>query len=75
MIGTGGCSHYNVLAADLLSLAYRLTGEAEYLDAARRCFAYGVKNANGKDGSPTYFQVHSANGAMHGNVFMTTESK
>ncbi len=41
--------------------------------AARRCFAYGVKNANGEGGSPTYFQVHSANGAMHENVFMNTD--
>lgn len=70
--GKGDCSHYNILAADLLSLAFRLTGRTDYLDAARRCFAYGVKNANGEGGSPTYFQVHSANGAMHGNVFMTT---
>jgi hypothetical protein len=70
--GNGTCSHYNILAADLLALAYRLTGRADYLDAAQRCFAYGVKNANGQGGSPTYFQVHSANGAMHGNVFMTT---
>jgi hypothetical protein len=43
------------------------------LAAARRCFAYGVKNANGEGGSPTYFQVHSANGAMHENVFMNTD--
>jgi hypothetical protein len=72
VVGSGTCSHYNILAADLLALAYRLTGRADYLDAAQRCFAYGVKNANGPGGSPTYFQVHSANGAMHGNVFMTT---
>jgi uncharacterized protein YyaL (SSP411 family) len=71
--GRGDCSHYNLLAADLLALASRLTGRADYLDAARRCFAYGVANANGPGGSPTFFQVHSANGAMHGNVFMTTE--
>ncbi len=72
--GNGQCSHYNILAADVLALAYRLTGSTDYLDAARRCFAYGVRNANGEGGSPTYFQVHSANGAMHGNVFMTTNS-
>ena len=71
--GRGDCSHYNVLAADLLALANRLTGRADYLETARRCFACGVKNANGPGGSPTYFQVHSANGAMHGNVFMTRE--
>ncbi len=75
VVGNGRCSHYNVLAADVLALAFRLTGRGDYLDAARRCFAYGVKNANGEGGSPTYFQVHSANGAMHGNVFMTTERK
>lgn len=72
VVGRGTCSHYNILAADMLSLAYRLTGRADDLAAARRCFAYGVKNANGEGGGPTYFQVHSANGAMHGNVFMTT---
>jgi hypothetical protein len=33
-----------------------------------------VKNANGKGSAPTYFQVHSANGAMHGNTFMTINS-
>lgn len=75
VVGSGQCSHYNILAADVLALAYRLTGRADYLDTARRCFAYGVKNANGEGSSPTYFQVHSANGAMHGNVFMTVERK
>lgn len=74
VVGNGRCSHYNILAADVLAHAYRLTDRVEYLDAARRCFAYGVRNANGEGGSPTYFQVHSANGAMHGNVFMTTDS-
>ena len=73
--GRGDCSHYNILAADVLSLAYRLTGQSDDLAAARRCFAYGVKNANGEGGSPTYFQVHSANGALHGNVFMTVEKE
>ena len=72
--GNGTCSHYNVMAADLLASAYRLTGRADFLDTARRCFAYGVKNANGAGGSPTYFQVHSANGAMHGNAFMAIDS-
>jgi hypothetical protein len=75
VVGRGVCSHYNVLAADVLSLAYRLTGRTDDLAAAQRCFAYGVKNANGAGGSPTYFQVHSANGAMHGNVFMSTGGK
>ena len=70
VVGRGTCSHYNILAADLLALAHRLTGRADYLDNARRCFVYGVKNVNGLGGSPTYFQVHSANGAMHGSVFM-----
>jgi hypothetical protein len=70
VVGRGTCSHYNILAADLLASAYRLTGRTDYLDTARRCFVYGVKHANGRGGSPTYFQVHSANGAMHGNVFM-----
>ncbi|MCY2954928.1 MAG: hypothetical protein NTU53_23610 [Planctomycetota bacterium] len=74
VIGNGECSHYNILAADILAFAYRLTGQAEYLDTARRCFTYGVKNANGKNGGPTYYQVHSGNSAMHGNVFMTVES-
>ncbi|MBN1442334.1 MAG: hypothetical protein JXA90_06470 [Planctomycetes bacterium] len=72
--GNGQCSHYNILAADLLALAYRMTGMQDYLDAARLCFAYGVKNAGGEGGAPTYFQVHSANGAMHGNVFMATDA-
>ena len=57
----------------MLAVAFRLTDRADYLNTARQCFAYGVKNANGQNGSPTYFQVHSANGAMHGNVFMSTD--
>ena len=72
--GNGDCSHYNIMAADILAFAYRLTNRAELLDAARRCFAYGVKNANGRNSTPTYYQVHSANGAMHGNVFMVEDS-
>jgi len=74
VVGNGECSHYNILAADILAFASRLTGRVEYLDTARRCFAYGVKHANGKSGGPVYYQVHSANGAMHGNVFMTVEA-
>ena len=73
VVGRGTCSHYNILAADVLSLAYRLTGRTEDLAAARRCFAYGVQHANGEGGGPTYYQVHSANGALHGNVFMAVE--
>lgn len=73
VVGTGTCSHYNILAADMLTLAYRWTSRGDYLEAARRCFAYGVRNANGQGGSPNYFQVHSANGAMHGNIFMTVK--
>lgn len=75
VVGRGTCSHYNILAADVLSLAYRLTGRAEDLAAARRCFAYGVQHANGEGGGPTYYQVHSANGALHGNVFLTVEKE
>jgi hypothetical protein len=74
VVGNGECSHYNIMAADLLALAWRLTGRADYLESARRCFAYGVQNANGRGSGPTYFHVHSANGAMHGNVFMATEA-
>jgi hypothetical protein len=72
--GHGDCSHYNIMAADILAFAYRLTAHADFLDAARRCFAYGVKNANGSKSALTYDQVHSANGAMHGNVFMVIDS-
>ena len=43
--------------------------------AYRRCFAYGVKNACWKNGQPTCFQIHSANGAPQGNVFMVVDSK
>lgn len=74
VVGRGTSSHYNILAADVLALAYRLTGRADDLATARRCFAYGVRHANGEGGGPTYFQVHSANGAMHGNVFMSVEN-
>jgi hypothetical protein len=72
VVGQGACSHYNILAADVLALAYRLTGRAEDWEAAERVFAYGVQNANGEGSSPTYYHVHSANGALHGNVFLTT---
>jgi len=74
VVGKGTCSHYNIMAADALAIAYRLTGERKYIETARRCFAYGVKNACWKGGPATYIQVHSANGAMHGNVFMVVDS-
>jgi hypothetical protein len=74
VVGRGTCSHYNIMAADAFAVAYRLTGEQKYLDTARKCFAYGVRNACWKDGPPTYTQVHSAGGALHGNVFMAVDS-
>jgi hypothetical protein len=74
VVGQGTCSHYNVMAADALVIGYLLTGDRKYHDAARRCFAYGVKNACWKGGPPTYFHVHSANGAMHGNIFMAVDA-
>jgi len=74
VVGKGTCSHYNIMAADALAIGYRLTRDRKYIDSARRCFAYGVKHACWKGGPPTYFQVHSANGALHGNVFMVVDS-
>ena len=73
--GTGTCSHYNIMAADALAVAYRLTGDKTYLATARRCFEYGVRNACWQNGPPTYTQVHSANGAMHGNIYMTVAAE
>ncbi|MHC4916223.1 MAG: RIFT barrel domain-containing protein [Planctomycetota bacterium] len=73
--GQGTCSHYNIMAADALAVGYRLTGEARYMEAARRCFAYGVKHACWRNGPATYQQIHSANGATHGNVFMVVDSQ
>jgi len=35
----------------------------------------GTLNRLLESGSPAYFQVHSANGALHGNVFMTVEKE
>ena len=63
------------MAADALAIGHLLTGRTEYLAAARRLFDYGVKHACWENGPPTYTQVHSANGAMHGNVFMAVESE
>ena len=74
VVGKGTCSHYNIMAADALAIGYRLTGDMNFMEAARRCFAYGVKHACWKDGPPTYIQVHSANGALHGNVFMAIDT-
>lgn len=73
-VGQGTCSHYNIMAADALTIGYLLSGDRKYLEAARQCFAYGVKHACWKNGPPTYVQVHSANGAMHGNVFMAVDA-
>ncbi len=72
--GNGTCSHYNIMAADALAVGYTLTGDRAYLEAARRCFEYGVENACWEGGPATYAQVHSANGAMHGNVFMAVSA-
>ena len=65
---------YNVMGADALTVAYQLTGDQKYFDLARRLFAYGVKNACWKNGPPTYFHIHSANGALHGNRFMAADA-
>ena len=72
--GKGSTSMYNVMGSDALTVAYQLTGEKKYFDLARTCFAYGVKNACWKNGPPTYFHIHSANGALHGNRFMATDA-
>jgi len=66
-----GTSHYNVQAADWLSIAYRLTGDPKYLATARTCFPIGVHSAGW--GSDCYTQIHSATGAMHGNAFMVLD--
>jgi len=75
VIGKGTCSHYNIMAADTLAYGYLLNADMRFMEAARLCFEYGVKNACWKGGPPTYFQVHSANGATHGNLFMTVDSE
>ncbi len=66
-------SLYNAQAADWLAIGYRLTGEAKYLAAARKCFAIGVQTAGW--GTDTYNHVHNANGATHGNIFMVLDSE
>jgi hypothetical protein len=73
--GKGTVSHYNIMGADALTAGYLLTKDMKYMEAARRCFAYGVKNACWKNGPPTYQQVHSANGALHGNLFMSVDAE
>ena len=74
VVGRGQTSMYNVMGSDALTIAYQLTGQKKYFDVARRCFAYGVKNACWKNGPPTYFHIHSANGALHGNWFMVQDA-
>ena len=74
VVGSGQTSMYNVMGADALATAYRLTGERRYVDLARRCFAYGVRNACWRNGPATYYHIHSANGALHGNMFMAVDS-
>jgi len=73
--GKGTVSHYNIMGADALAVGYLLSKDMKYMQAARKCFAYGVKNACWKDGPPTYRQLHSAGGAMHGNLFMSVDAK
>ncbi len=68
----GTCAHYNIMVADALAYAYRMTGKKDYLDAAGRAFPYGVRNACWEDGPATYFHVHSAAGSTHGSVYMAT---
>jgi hypothetical protein len=68
--GSGTTSFYNVMGADALAIAYMLTGEMKYMDAARRCFDYGIRESSSNSDPPAYTQVHNTNGAMHGNVFM-----
>ena len=68
------CSHYNIMIADVLASAYRMTRQARYLDAGRSIFPYGVKNACWEDGPATYQHVHSAAGSTHGSVYMATVS-
>jgi lysophospholipase L1-like esterase len=72
--GEGTTSMYNIMGADALTLAYLLTDDPKYMETARRCFAYGVSSLNWGEENPTFFQVHTANGAMHGNLFMRVDS-
>ena len=68
----GTCSHYNIMVADALAAAYRMTGEARYLQAAKKAFPYGVANACWAGGPATYYHVHSAAGSTHGSAYMAT---
>ena len=69
IVGEDTAGHYNIMAADALAIAFRLTGDRRYIEAARKCFDYGVSN-----GPPTYFQIQTANGATHGGFFMAEDA-
>lgn len=71
--GEGTTSMYNIMGADALALAYRMTGDLKYLETARRCIAYGIGTLPRVEGAPSYYQVHTANGAMHGSLYMSVE--
>lgn len=70
IVGEKTSGHYNIMAADALAIGFRMTGDRRFMDMARKCFDYGVT-----DGSPTYFQIQSANGATHGGFFMAEDAK
>ena len=72
--GEGTTSMYNIMGADALALAYLLTDDLKYMETARRCFAYGIASLNWGEENPSFFQIHTANGAMHGNLFMRVDS-
>ena len=72
--GRGTTSHYNVMGADALAIAYLMTGRKECLETARRCFDYGLLTSSWNNDPPVYTQVHNTNGAMHGNIFMAVEA-
>ena len=74
VVGEGTTSFYNIMGADALALAYLLTDDLKYMETARRCFAYGVASLNWGAENPAFTQVHSANGAMHGNLFMAVDA-
>lgn len=75
VVGEGTTSFYNIMGADALTLAYLLTDDLKYMVTARRCFSYGVASLNWGVENPTFVQVHSANGAMHGNLFMAVDAR
>jgi hypothetical protein len=72
--GKGSSGMYNIMAADALAIAYRLTGDAKYLKGARSCFPFGIRAASWNATPETYTQVHSANGGTHGNFFMVVDA-